>query len=1356
MKLYEKYAAEVIAYYEKAQNKMMPYYEEYKKNYPIVKARIESLLKDLKMKYEQLKQKIETKYGELNIKAQELKSKAETYLDDMTANGKKLAMDAQETIEKKWMKSEIRTRLINLKKMSVRQTIDELKVLPSKTQKYIEQTTEYVKTTSTEVYNTILKQLNEKYADLISKGMKLKAKVIKFSTDKYDEMLVIVTPTYETMKSAADAVGTEIKETAIFVYRYYRLADKLENMKEIAEENIDLMKDLMDGEIVQAKKYYDDYKAKGLEQLKIYKAEGIKQFDIYKSKGLKLADAYKAKLMKEVKKYNGEALKKFEELKKEGLMKFEVYKIKATQLVKDGQEQAQEYLKKAQVGMTKAGHGLLRGIHSSLVYIDNLNMEKVLADLKQIAQNRQADITKYTSIAYENLMAYYELLRTEFPNYVTFDEKNMEIIISIPHGGYLKPTFSQNIRKLNNKVAEMKTRLRKAVKDAKKQINELKDNGIEKLMKLKKDTLEKVDFYKKAGMKQVKFYKDEGMKMYNKAYTTGMDEFEKYKKEGMKYVQKYNEKMMIEVGRLTEQFMEATKEIRKDLKLVYKADAALLKHTYARAKVYYNKWSKQANKMLSAYNAKYGKKLVNKMTIMSKQMYKKASKTMKAIYADPMEMYSQIVELLTKYKQMIESESKVAYKKYAPMAKLQARKYYNNLKVKAMKLQKKLKEYTLPLKMAYNSLNKGKMITASLKHLRMYRRYQDKASRYISQQATTLKNKVCKTEQKLCKLSKIASKITMKTAEKYGQIAMNKLNLGNFHVNRNIRLGKMKLAKVIRAKDMLMQPNYKAVGMIFGRSHVLTFDGKFYDFVDYKNKKCTYLLARDFQDGKFSIKSTKDSVIVDTEHMSVDINEKGETETKVDGGKVQKNLPVTSKSGACKRVGEFVKCMFPQAGLKVVVDLKHFVTVISLSGWHHGKTQGLLGTNNREEFDDWKLPNSKIAKNVYALANSYELTKKKCEVKPKRPTRLPTNCNNRKVKQAARRCAEIFKSEESQFAEIFSKETRDEFAKACVSDTSNCNNYKRRYDTAHCNTAAAAVMYAKATTWESVDLPDDCKSIIAKNGKKMEKHEVGSSWNQKPLKRSVDVVVLVSERRTVKKAARKTLVKTLANINKRLNAGRYNTRFSLVGFGGNDIHERAHLHTLNGAQFSKMNVLSKELTTMKFEGKIEDKNDAYHGILLASTLNFRPGASRVFILYNTVPHEAHELGPSHTETIRALTHEANAALFVFDSFTFKNLGRSTGKIIGQSNRRMYPADSTALPLPGIELPASEFKEMVKASKGGMFSNNIKNIKSVSRAVYEAIKFWLNEDGQMCKRCSLQDTWFGVANPICKADKSIKC
>merc|ERR1712019_193773 len=81
----------------------------------------------------------------------------------------------------------------------------------------------------------------------------------------------------------------------------------------------------------------------------------------------------------------------------------------------------------------------------------------------------------------------------------------------------------------------------------------------------------------------------------------------------------------------------------------------------------------------------------------------------------------------------------------------------------------------------------------------------------------------------------------------------------------------------------------------------------------------------------------------------------GKTETTIKGKK-STSLPVGTESSKCFRYNNFVKCIFEKAGLKVYVDLDNKVTTFYLSGWHHGKTRGILGTNNREEYDDWKMP----------------------------------------------------------------------------------------------------------------------------------------------------------------------------------------------------------------------------------------------------------------------------------------------------------------------------------------------------------------------------------------------------------------
>merc|ERR1719357_1691855 len=107
---------------------------------------------------------------------------------------KEMTSDAMKT----WMGSELRSKLMNLKKMTIKQTIKELTVLPMKIKVFV------VKNYN-ELYNKVEAELTKRYAD-----------AIKMYTEKYNEIIVIITPTLKEVKSVVDLVATEISETGIF------------------------------------------------------------------------------------------------------------------------------------------------------------------------------------------------------------------------------------------------------------------------------------------------------------------------------------------------------------------------------------------------------------------------------------------------------------------------------------------------------------------------------------------------------------------------------------------------------------------------------------------------------------------------------------------------------------------------------------------------------------------------------------------------------------------------------------------------------------------------------------------------------------------------------------------------------------------------------------------------------------------------------------------------------------------------------------------------------------------------------------------------------------------------------------
>jgi hypothetical protein len=59
--------------------------------------------------------------------------------------------------------------------------------------------------------------------------------------------------------------------------------------------------------------------------------------------------------------------------------------------------------------------------------------------------------------------------------------------------------------------------------------------------------------------------------------------------------------------------------------------------------------------------------------------------------------------------------------------------------------------------------------------------------------------------------------------------------------------------------------------MIFGKDHVYTFDSKYFRFPGYNNEHCTYILARDVRDNKFTLMSQETALLLITEDANVKV-----------------------------------------------------------------------------------------------------------------------------------------------------------------------------------------------------------------------------------------------------------------------------------------------------------------------------------------------------------------------------------------------------------------------------------------------------------------------------------------------------
>ena len=135
--------------------------------------------------------------------------------------------------------------------------------------------------------------------------------------------------------------------------------------------------------------------------------------------------------------------------------------------------------------------------------------------------------------------------------------------------------------------------------------------------------------------------------------------------------------------------------------------------------------------------------------------------------------------------------------------------------------------------------------------------------------------------------------------------------------------------------------------MIFGKRHVMTFDGKYYIFPKYSKPTCAYLLARDFKDGKFTIYSQEEKIVAETPDIKVSIDRYGAVEGVIKTTKagVTRNervsgLPIETPNAECKRWSHYVTCQF-KPGVTIRCNIKYYLCTIELSGWNYGKSQGI-------------------------------------------------------------------------------------------------------------------------------------------------------------------------------------------------------------------------------------------------------------------------------------------------------------------------------------------------------------------------------------------------------------------------------
>jgi len=357
-------------------------------------------------------------------------------------------------------------------------------------------------------------------------------------------------------------------------------------------------------------------------------------------------------------------------------------------------------------------------------------------------------------------------------------------------------------------------------------------------------------------------------------------------------------------------------------------------------------------------------------------------------------------------------------------------------------------------------------------------------------------------------------------------------------------------------------PPFTATGVVAGNQHFFTFDGSFYEFAG----DCSYVLARDFADGKFTVIANyrrtragpkRNSLTVMAGDKTIEIFNSFKTVVDKD----VTELPIELPEARVIRSAVDQITIQSKKGMTVSCSMKTEICTVAVSGWYFGKTGGLLGTYDYEPSTDTTNPMGKRLEDIERFANTWEVAKT-CSDKANHAKAFHQVANIQST-TAYQVCSDLFLDDSSALRPAFRNLDVTPFMNMCVNDVFEWQNHPEAemMMAKKACTAVAAYMAEANVKGIALKAPAICMTCENTDGRQMalgEQEKVTSPLN------GVDTVIVVEEN-MCNKNKRKDMIGLVGSIQKAYKAqGLKDNRFGLAAFGGDDVHEAPHFHTIEG------------------------------------------------------------------------------------------------------------------------------------------------------------------------------------------------
>eukprot|EP00794_Sanderia_malayensis_P009953 gene9953-10973_t len=528
-------------------------------------------------------------------------------------------------------------------------------------------------------------------------------------------------------------------------------------------------------------------------------------------------------------------------------------------------------------------------------------------------------------------------------------------------------------------------------------------------------------------------------------------------------------------------------------------------------------------------------------------------------------------------------------------------------------------------------------------------------------------------------------------------------------------------------------------------NHVLTFDGN-YVFIPDLKASCTYLLARDFLGGNFTLLYDLQRLTLKTRDGTIYFKRNGVIEIEdfsKDTASGIAELPAQVGSMIIKRFDQIVR-LESRAGFLLYCHMDLFLCNFTISGAYHNKTLGLFGTNNMEYADDLRLPDGSLAIDLIEFIQSWELSEKDACRSVSSYDFIP-NCR----RPSSDRCNALFKHKSSIFSKAFDNVNPTPYLLACEYETSKCLSRNER-PSSHCTTAAAYVNMA-LQTGIPIKHPTDCGVCTWRNGKPVTSGQV---VYHKDL-RSVDVILIIRDSKTMKNAL-KNLILTMRNVDNRLKSSQFDMRYWVVGFDGLGHRVQPYIQTGLGVASGNIHHLTRALNNLELKNTRKIVS-GLKAISFAAKLDMRSTSTKIFMIVDSVAVYSGAL-KEMMDTNNLLTQKS-IILNSFNRYKFKR------NIIGKDsfNRRYHLKIPKGERLRSLAIgTADDYMPIVKESRGAvmtvkaLLSSNEKWMKAFPVSLVEVLHRQVTFDKSHCKKCHCALNKEGQGSFVCiRADRRLE-